>query len=125
MGNMTHRCRVAGLLAGLFLLPTCGDGETTQMTARDAATKHSCDRAHACDLIGPGLTYENREDCEIKQRDKWQTQWPPSECDGHIDNTQLDACLTNIDAIQCSDMGPGLLSVLLSCGKARICSANL
>jgi hypothetical protein len=121
---MPHRCSVAGLLAGLWLLTTCGDGETTQMAARDAATKHGCDRAQACDLFGPGLTYENREDCDIKQRDHWQTQWPPSECDGHIDDTQLDACLTNIDAIQCSDIGAGVLSVLLTCGKGRVCSAN-
>jgi hypothetical protein len=117
--------RVAVLLSGLFLLATCDDGEPTQTGARDAATQHGCDRAQACGLIGPGLTYENREDCEIKQRNNWQTQWPPAECDGHIDQTQLDACLTVIDAIQCADIGAGLVSVAATCGKARICSANL
>lgn len=121
---MTHRPSMAILLAGLLSLATCEDSGTSQASARDAATKHMCDRAQTCALVGPGLTYESRDDCEIKQRDYWQTQWPPAECDGHIDGTQLNACLTNIDAIQCSDIGAGLLSVALTCGKARVCSAS-
>jgi hypothetical protein len=125
MTAMTNRCGVAFLLVGWFALAGCGDDITSQMSARDAATKHICDRAQTCGLIGAGLTYQNRDDCDVKQRDNWQTQWPPSECDGHIDQTQLNACLTNIDAIQCSDIGAGLLSVALTCGKARVCSANL
>jgi hypothetical protein len=122
MPRMTSRCSMAFLAA--FSLAACGDSSTSQIDARDAATRHMCDRAQACGLVGPGLTYESRDDCEVKQRDYWQGQWPPSECDGHIDETQLNACLTNIDAIQCSDIGAGVLSVLLTCGKGRVCSAN-
>jgi hypothetical protein len=122
---MSTRFSTAAAIAALFFLATCEDNPSTSQTAaRDEATQHMCDRAQACGLIGAGLTYQTRDDCVVRWQADWQNAWPPAQCDGHIDSTQLNACLTNIDAIQCSDLGAGLVAIALTCGAARVCSAN-
>lgn len=120
---MFEMCKFGVLLAAVLGL-ACGGSSSDQMSARDQATKHVCDRAQACGLIAAGMTYTTRDDCEVRQRDFWQTAWPPAECDGHIADTQLTACLVNIDAIQCSSPGADFVSAayLGPCTKARICS---
>ncbi len=125
MRDMFNRFSTAAAIAALFFLANCEDNPATSQTAaRDAAVQHMCDRAQACGLIGAGLTYQTRDDCTVRQQGDWQSVWPPATCDGHIDSTQLSACLTNIDAIQCSDVGSGLVAVVVTCGAGRVCSAN-
>lgn len=122
---MTNRL-MGTLLAGALALAGCSDNATSQMSARDQAAAHTCDRAQACGLIGAGLTYETRDDCDVKARGNLQTTWPPAECDGHIDDTQLAACLAGIDAVQCASAGTDvvLLFSLGACAKARVCSGG-
>lgn len=100
----------------------CGGDSTAQKPARDQAVTAVCDRLVACGAVGRGLTYESRDDCETRQRDYWQSTWPPADCDGRISSSNLDACLQTIDTAECNN-GLDILNVLANkCTKAKVCS---
>ncbi len=115
------------LLASILALAGCDDDSTSsQMSAREEVVQHTCDRAQGCGLIGAGLTYQNRDDCQTRAAGTVQTAWPPADCDGRIDETQFRACLAGIDAIQCESAALDAVSLftLGACAKSRVCSAT-
>ena len=93
----------------------------SQIGARNMAAAASCDRAAACSDIGPGKTYETRDQCSVKQTNAWDTIWPPRTCDGHFDTSQLDVCLASIRASECGN-ALDLANVLLNkCPSSKVC----
>lgn len=115
-----------GLILSAVLGAGCSDS-SDQMDARDEAVKHVCDRAQACGEIGSGsgAMYSSRDDCEVEQRSLWQKAWPPSECDGKIGQTQLDACLVTLDGVRCdafvADFGSAAIG---NCAESKVCSGT-
>src|SRR5262249_48293409 len=67
---------------------------STQIAARDQAVIASCAKYAQCNQIGTGSgkLYKSDDDCRVGQQTVWQTAWPPKDCDGHIDGTQLNTC---------------------------------
>jgi hypothetical protein len=113
-------------LAGLALALGgfgCGGSAASQSQARDRATAETCNRYASCEQIGAGKAYATRESCEVDWRAKWESGWPPAECDGKIDQAQLEICLTAIHATDCNAFDV-LYTIGTKCPKARICSGG-
>lgn len=109
----------------LALLAGCGDGNLDQQDAREQAAEHTCDRAEACDLVGAGKTYTDRDDCEVKASNFWNNQWSKAECDGQVSSKDLDLCLGAIDVTLCDNFELGVgLTVVGQCNQQRVCSAE-
>jgi hypothetical protein len=112
-------------LAGLAIaLGGCGSSTVSRSEARDRATSETCNRFAACDQIGPGKAHETRESCEIAQRANWDTNWPAAECDGKINQSQLEICLTAIHSTECTNFFDILNTLGNKCPKAKICASG-
>lgn len=100
----------------------CED-DTSQPNARDRAVDAACARFEQCGAIRPsGGSYVSNESCRIDQARIWEGQWPPGECDGRIDGTQLDLCINAIDAAECGEALDILNIVFNKCPKSKICA---
>ena len=108
------------------LLAGCGDDNMDQQEAREQATEHTCDRAEACDLVGSGKTYTDRDDCEVKVSNAWNNQWSKAECDGQVSSADLDLCLGAIDVTLCNnfEVGVAALALVGQCQQQLVCSAE-
>jgi hypothetical protein len=102
---------------------SCGGVGTSRETARDQATRVSCDwyLSAPCQGINP---YTSRDMCEIDVRAKWENAWPPADCDGKIDTTQLNICLSAISATDCSSPLDILNTLANKCPKTKVCGAT-
>jgi hypothetical protein len=127
--RMRSKSRAAAALIGLLAaLGAAGCGNVTtadphsQVSARESATKATCDRAQTCDLIGAGKTYETRSSCEAQTGSFWDQSWPPDQCDDRIVTDQLNVCLAAIAVVPCADAGSTLASFLVNCPEAKICA---
>jgi hypothetical protein len=122
---MTKRKTLARLTLSL-LLPLmaagCGGVTSSQQVARDKATDATCDRYQECNQIGPGLMYTNRSLCEGDVRAGWENGWPAAECDGKINQAQLEVCLSRIRATECNNGLDVLATLAISCPKEKICN---
>jgi hypothetical protein len=117
---------IMGLLALTLAAASCGGvSGTNQASAADRATAASCDfYRDSCDAIGPGKMYETRTSCEIDVRAKWESAWPPAECDGKIKSSELEICLSAIRATDCTAPLDILNTLANKCPKEKICSAG-
>lgn len=106
-----------GALAGLA---ACGSGSPSQVSARDQATTASCDYFDHCKLIGDGLQYPSRDDCETKVRAAFQTAWTPADC-AMISSTGFDNCLTAIHIADCGNPADVANVLLNKCTKLNVC----
>ncbi len=104
----------------------CGAVTDTRVTARDNATKATCDRYQACGFIAPNANpgYPDRASCEIAWRANWDNAWPASDCQGRIDQASLNVCLERINSTQCTSF-VDFLATLGICGKANVCSLGM
>src|SRR5436190_22467556 len=100
----------------------CGGGSPTQMSARDQTASAACDYAQRCTLIGTGLTYSSRDDCELKIKNYFETAWPPDQCT-MVSSNGLDACLTTIRIATCGSGADFLNVVANKCTKAAVCGS--
>ena len=109
-------------LAFAALVTGCGGVTSSQVLARDQATTASCDWYQSCNQIGPGLAYDTRASCETQVRAHWDQTWPPSSCEGKINQAQLSICLDAIHATQCGNVLDILATLAVKCPEANICS---
>jgi Family of unknown function (DUF6184) len=99
------------------------DSSTSRASARDQATTATCARYSTCMQIGTGLAYPTMEACEIDWQANWEKAWPAADCDGKIDATALDVCLSAIRSTDCAN-ALDFLSTLGKCTKVDICKAT-
>jgi len=124
MSNL-HRMGIVALLGVGALLGTRGCGGVTdaRVSARDQATKATCDRYNACGLIGTGQTYADYSTCQIAWESNWDSAWPAANCDGKISQSDLTVCLNRIASTSCTNV-IDFLSTLGTCDKTNVCSAG-
>ena len=60
---------------------TCGGVTDSRESARDKATKATCDRYQSCGLIGPGATYATYDSCSTVWTANWEQRWPVATCE--------------------------------------------
>jgi hypothetical protein len=110
---------VAGVCA--LGLGSCGGVKTapTRAEAREKATKATCDRYTKCGAIGPGLSYDNRESCEIAWESIWESAWPIADCEGRIDNDAFNVCINRINSTMCEVLD--VFTTLDICAKKNVC----
>jgi hypothetical protein len=95
---------------------SCGGVTDSRATARDQATKATCDRYQACGLIGPntGQSYVTYDSCSTTWKSNWENAWPPSTCN-QINQSGLSVCLSAIAATDCASF----VDFLLTLGKCQ------
>jgi hypothetical protein len=120
---MRAKTSFLGLALALVMTAGCGGSSVSRSEARDRATGETCSRYVACDLIGAGKAYADRESCEIDWRAKWDMGWPVADCDGKIDQNQLEICLTAIHSTECNAFDV-LYTIGVKCPKEKICAGG-
>ena len=125
LSRMTLAAGVVGALivAGCSSSSSSG-GASTQASARDEAASTVCQQFAHCDQIGPGKTYDSADQCDVKQRSFWDSQWPVATCDGKIDATEYQKCLTTISTATCGSAVDLANVVLVKCSSGTVCSAG-
>ncbi len=126
------RMTLAAGVLGTLIVAGCSSGSSssssggasTQVSARDGAASKACDQFAHCDQIGPGKTYDSADQCDVKQRSFWDSQWPVATCDGKIDPTEYDKCLTTISTASCGSAVDLANVVLVKCSSGTVCSAG-
>jgi Family of unknown function (DUF6184) len=106
--------------AGLLVALAACSSES-QTSARDRATTAVCNKLQSCGQLDAGQIYTSRDDCQVQQTAYWQNTWPPESCEGRIDSTNLDRCLTAIDQSQCGNGLDFLDIVLNKCTRDSVC----
>jgi len=99
----------------------CGSG-SSQADARDRATDASCNRFQMCGNIGAGQMYETLESCEVQVRGSWDKQWPPSQCEGKINESELEVCLAAIASTTCGNGLDELNTIFVKCPASKVCT---
>ena len=115
-----------GLAAIAAGVSACGGGVTTVHTresARDAATKATCDRYNTCGAIGPAAddSYVSHDSCSIDWLAMWEQRWPPGSCPG-INSAGLNVCLNAIGATDCANIFD-FFATLGKCEAIDVCTA--
>jgi len=108
------------LLSLFVLLPACGP--TTRADAHVEAARAACDFYAGCEEIGSdeGQSYEDRAECEVKNRDFFQGAWTANNCPT-IDEKGLDTCLARIRTTSCSSGADFFNTVVFVCGSGAVC----
>lgn len=111
------------ILVAVCSLNVACDNDSSQPLARERAVGAACARFDQCGAIVPnGGMYVSKENCRIEQARFWEGQWPPGECDGRIDGSQLDLCINAINAAECDEALDILNIVFNKCPKSKICA---
>jgi hypothetical protein len=113
-----------GLAVGLAVTgSTCGGVTDSRESARDKATKATCDRYQACGLIGPdaGDAYATYDSCSTVWRANWEQRWPVATC-ASINQGGLGVCLNAIAATECTSF-VDFLATLGKCEEVDVCIA--
>jgi hypothetical protein len=115
--------RAIPITALALALAGCGGTSTSRESARDQATTATCLRVEMCQGFGSmaGQTYPSNDACEIDWRSMWDKAWPASTCQGRIDATGLDTCLTRIRSTQCDSLADFLNTRFVVCGPKNVC----
>lgn len=108
--------RLLPLLALAMMASACG-----LPGARESAAQRWCDFAARCDDIGSGKAYATRDECLTKMRGDMVDAWPTDKCDGKLNGTNLDVCLTAISGTQCDNF-VDLLATYSKCGTDKVCA---
>jgi hypothetical protein len=97
---------------------------TTSVSANESAAQSiaaaRCDREEKCANVGSGKMYASRNACVDELRDKTQSELHASKCDGDVDKTQLEACLTEIRAEKCK-LALDMISRVAGCRPGSLC----
>src|SRR5436190_247623 len=109
MMGRTSRLKLIGMLglaAGLAAVGSaCGGVTDSRESARDKATKATCDRYQSCGLIGPDTddAYATYDSCSTVWKANWEQRWPVATC-ASINQTNLGVCLNAIGATECTSV---------------------
>jgi hypothetical protein len=109
------------LVAALGLAGGGCDDSTDQAEARGRIATAACNGWQECNQIGPGLRYHNRDDCMVRETNSAQNLIPPAQCEGRINQQELNDCLAAIGLIDCGD-GLALLAAIAQCSAANVCT---
>ena len=125
---MTHRnlFGMLGLAAIAASSSACGGSVTTTHTresARELATKTTCDRYNTCGAIGPAVddAYPSYDACSIDWLATWDQRWPASSCPA-ISQSGFNVCLNAIAATDCANIVDFLVT-LSKCEAIDVCMA--
>src|SRR3954447_1872689 len=113
-----------GLAAGLAAFAsTCGGVTDSRETARDKATKATCDRYQACGLIGTdtGDAYVTYDSCTTIWKSNWEQAWPVATCTA-INQSMFNVCLNAIAATSCTIVAD-FFATLGKCQAVDVCVA--
>ena len=113
-----------GLAAGLAVVgSTCGGVTDSRESARDKATKATCDRYQTCGLIGPdaNAAYATYDSCSTVWKANWEQRWPVATCES-INQMGLGVCLSAITATDCTSI-IDFLATLAKCEDVDVCIA--
>ena len=110
-----------GLAVIAIGVSTCGGVTDSRESARDKATKGTCDRYQACGLIGPNAddTYVTYDSCMTVWKANWEQWWPITTCTA-INQSGLNVCMNAIAATDCTSIGDFLLT-LSKCQEVDVC----
>jgi hypothetical protein len=99
---------------------SCGGVTDTRTSARDKATKQTCDRYNTCGLIGTaaGAAYVTYDSCTTVWRSNWEQAWPAATCNS-INQGMLNVCLSAIAATECT--GFDFVLTLAKCQAQDVC----
>jgi hypothetical protein len=112
-----------GVLAMAAGVSTCGGVTDSRESARDKATKATCDRYQTCGLIGTdaGDAYVTHDSCKIDWAARWEGAWPVATCTA-INQSGLNVCLSAIAATDCANF-IDFLQTLGKCEAVDVCVA--
>jgi len=110
----------AGLAAGAS---ACGGVTDSRESARDKATKATCDRYQTCGLIGAdaNAAYATYDSCTTVWKSNWEQRWPVNTCMA-INQGGLNVCLNAIGATECTSI-LDFLATLAKCEENDVCQA--
>ena len=112
---------MVGLVAIAVGVSACGGVTDSRETARDKATKATCDRYQTCGLIGSdtGDAYVTYDSCSTVWRANWEQAWPVATC-ASINQSMLNACLSAIGGTDCTSF-VDFLTTLGKCQAVDVC----
>jgi hypothetical protein len=110
-----------GLLAAAACASGCGGVTDSRMSARDKATKATCNRYQQCGLIGPNAddAYVTYDSCSTVWSSNWEQDWPATTCTS-INQSGLNVCLNAIAATDCTSVADFFLT-LGKCEAQDVC----
>ena|SRR5215212_1169519 len=115
---------ILGVLAMAAGVSTCGGVTDSRESARDKATKATCDRYQTCGLIGTdtGDAYVTYDSCSIAWAANWEGAWPIATCTAII-QSGLNVCLSAIAATDCMSIAD-FFQTLGKCEQVDVCVAR-
>ncbi len=132
--NEVHRVR--GPLAAFALFAMggvaflfghgCGTVSNDRQDAINRAASATCSRYQACRAIGTaaGASYASVADCQNIWTGNFTKQWPPSGCQGRIDQSMLSLCIQRINTTECTSILDILNTLYVVCSEANVCDVR-
>jgi len=103
----------------------CGsDKDGSYLTAKKRAARTICEHAATCQLIGPGLTFETRADCDLVAAANVELLWPAERCGSSISQPELETCLGDIGGAACSSASD-YFDELSKCQPGNVCTEEV
>jgi Family of unknown function (DUF6184) len=93
---------------------------TESGSATESITEARCARESRCDNVGADKKYSSMEDCAARIRDDWRGDLDARSCQAGVNDAQLDECLNEIRAEECSSPFDTLERVA-ACTAGQIC----
>ncbi len=120
--------------AVVIVLAGCGSGQrpaesasaleearqTESGSAVESLAEARCARESRCDNIAADKRYSSMEDCMARVREDWRADLDARACPSGINQPQLDECLSEIRAEECSSPFDTLERVA-ACTASQIC----
>jgi len=89
-------------------------------SAVESITEARCARESRCDNIGADKKYSTMEDCSARIHDDWRGDLDARSCPAGVNDSELDECLNEIRAEECSSPFDTLERVA-ACTAGQIC----
>jgi hypothetical protein len=106
------------LMLALVVLAGCA---SPLENARETGAAHTCTWYSSCKNVGSGKTYATVNDCLTQQRADWLDKLPTADCDGKINVSNLNVCLSAIDGTSCNSVFDQIATAS-KCDKSKVCS---
>jgi uncharacterized protein DUF6184 len=94
--------------------------QTESGSAIESLAEARCARESRCDNIGADKRYSSMEDCVARIREDWRADLDARACPSGINRPQLDECLNEVRAEECSSPFDTLERVA-ACTASQIC----
>lgn len=89
-------------------------------SAAESIAQSRCDRERRCNNVGTDRKYASDSDCLLKIRGEWRQDLSALECQGGINQKQLNECLTRIRNEDCGSPFD-TLSRVSECTQSQVC----